>query len=181
MTTYTLAMKNRRLRFISIGLCGRCGKFPIHTETSRSYCSVCLEKKRIKAKLYRDANPDKVSKAKKLSVSKNPAKYRNIKKRFWETHKEDWNQYARDRRARKLKVGGNFTKKEWDDLLEFYKHACLKCGYIGKLEADHVVPISVGGKNSIDNIQPLCKKCNREKHKKTIDFRPFGNFILEWT
>jgi len=33
----------------------------------------------------------------------------------------------------------------------------------GELEVDHVVPVCRGGKNTMDNLQTLCKRCNRGK------------------
>ena len=40
-----------------------------------------------------------------------------------------------------------------------------------KLTVDHIVPVSLGGKNTIDNLQPLCLTCNSKKHNKIIDYR----------
>jgi len=47
---------------------------------------------------------------------------------------------------------------------------CLKCGS-DKIALDHVIPIVKGGLNEIDNLQPLCKKCNSSKGDKIIDYR----------
>jgi hypothetical protein len=38
-------------------------------------------------------------------------------------------------------------------------------------QIDHIVPIANGGKNSVDNLQPLCKKCHTNKTK----FETYGN------
>lgn len=174
-------VKERREKLIKLGMCCKCGKHPIHYNTSKRFCSLCLSIARDKAKIYREKFPERVSISKKNSVSKNPEKYRNIKKRFWERNKPKWNIYATERRARILKAIGSFSKAEWDGLLEYYGNKCLRCSTNKRLEADHVIPLSRGGKNSIDNIQPLCRTCNSSKGTKILDFREFGNIIMEWT
>jgi 5-methylcytosine-specific restriction endonuclease McrA len=35
-----------------------------------------------------------------------------------------------------------------------------------RLEVDHIIPISKGGKTIMDNLQTLCKDCNRGKRDK---------------
>jgi 5-methylcytosine-specific restriction endonuclease McrA len=68
--------------------------------------------------------------------------------------------------------GEHFTYTEWLALLEFYGHRCLRCGSREQLTVDHVIPLSLGGSNSIDNIQPLCEGCNLRKDQDTTDYRP---------
>ena len=75
------------------------------------------------------------------------------------------------RRSSKSNNGGNFTKEEWVSLCNKYGNKCLACGAYGKMTIDHVKPLSRGGTNSIDNIQPLCLTCNSSKHDKEIDYR----------
>lgn len=43
---------------------------------------------------------------------------------------------------------------------------CVLCGAGGKdaqMEIDHVMPVSAGGSDSMDNLRTLCFKCNRGK------------------
>ena len=42
-------------------------------------------------------------------------------------------------------------------------YKCRKCGSTQCLEIDHIVPISKGGKSTYNNLQTLCKRCNKEK------------------
>lgn len=47
-------------------------------------------------------------------------------------------------------------------------HRCCKCGgYYDDLEIDHIIPISKGGKSTMDNLQTLCRRCNKEKGSNT--------------
>lgn len=80
--------------------------------------------------------------------------------------------YIQNREARKNKNGGVITSQEWKELKERYNNTCLCCGRNDvKLTMDHVIPLMVGGRNSIENIQPLCLTCNDSKGRKTIDYR----------
>jgi len=83
---------------------------------------------------------------------------------------------AHRRRAKVLSLPGKFTGQEWKALKEKYGHRCLRCGKQGiQLTADHVIPVTKGGTNFIDNIQPLCKPCNSGKHVNAVDYRPKWN------
>ena len=79
---------------------------------------------------------------------------------------------ARRRRALTYSAQGNFTNEEFHALCEKHNNICLCCKRDDvKLTADHVVPLSKGGSNTIDNIQPLCQSCNSKKSTKIIDYR----------
>lgn len=46
------------------------------------------------------------------------------------------------------------------------EYTCRHCGRQGSertLEADHIIPFSLGGVNDPSNLQTLCVKCNRRK------------------
>ena len=48
----------------------------------------------------------------------------------------------------------------------------MRCGSTDEdLTVDHIVPLALGGSNTIDNIQPLCSACNGIKGCETTDYR----------
>lgn len=79
---------------------------------------------------------------------------------------------VRSHRMRVKPRKDSYTRLEWEQLCARYNHRCLCCGEQKPLTADHVMPLSRGGSNTIDNLQPLCLLCNDRKHTKTIDYRP---------
>lgn len=83
-------------------------------------------------------------------------------------------QYA----VRRARNGGQHTLQEWLAKLRSYI-ACPRCGrhwqdipsrpnsrYRTVWTKDHIRPLSVGGTDDIDNIQPLCYQCNFSKGGK---------------
>ncbi len=82
--------------------------------------------------------------------------------------------WSLQRIARKRNAAGKHTLEEWNELKKNYNFMCLCCKRCEpeiKLTEDHVVPLSKGGSNYIENIQPLCGSCNSSKNAKTIDYR----------
>lgn len=67
--------------------------------------------------------------------------------------------------ARKRQAAGSHTFEEWENLKIEFDHKCAFCRSQEKLTKDHIIPLSEGGTDYIDNIQPLCKSCNSKKWK----------------
>lgn len=85
----------------------------------------------------------------------------------------DKSYYKRLRRIKKLKIEGRgyHTFAEWELLKAQYNWICPACKKPEpeiKLSEDHIIPVSKGGSNNIENIQPLCRICNSKKHTKII-------------
>lgn len=61
-------------------------------------------------------------------------------------------------------------------VLTKFGHKCANCNSVDQLQLDHIVALSMGGSNDIDNLQILCKKCNTSKggrkRKKVIKKPP---------
>jgi hypothetical protein len=99
---------------------------------------------------------------------------------FWKggvTHipgQRAWMKHRRDVIKRTLNKNGSFhTHGEWELLKAQYNWTCPACRRQEpdiKLTEDHVVPLSKGGGDNIENIQPLCGSCNCKKHDKIITY-----------
>ena len=73
-------------------------------------------------------------------------------------------------RAKKKGNGGSITEKEWEEIKNKFDNKCVCCLKKKELEADHIIPISVGGSSNKENIQPLCRSCNAKKSNKIINY-----------
>ena len=86
---------------------------------------------------------------------------------YREANRARYATYAATRRARLANAGGSFTSEEWQALIDRYAGRCAYCGAASdELTVDHVVPLSKGGSNAIENIVPACFSCNSAKHTK---------------
>jgi 5-methylcytosine-specific restriction endonuclease McrA len=73
---------------------------------------------------------------------------------------------ARRRAARR--TGGDLTDAEWQEILEAFDSRCAYCDSPDRLELEHVVPLSRGGRHTKSNVVPACRPCNRSKGNKTL-------------
>ena len=77
--------------------------------------------------------------------------------------------YRRQRHYFERNAIGSHTFGEWETLKAQYDWICQMCGRKEpniKLTEDHIIPLSKGGSNNIENIQPLCGSCNSKKGNK---------------
>lgn len=101
----------------------------------------------------------------------------------WKYHKKDFRYAFSDiitcyERARGKKGQMTFIEQQRRvvtdslryDVLKRDGFRCCVCGATAsdgvKLEVDHIIPVSKGGKSTMDNLQTLCERCNRGKRDK---------------
>lgn len=107
-------------------------------------------------------------------LSENKQYKATLDKNWRRNHPERLKAANARRRARIFQSAGRFSTREWNSLKVHYGGKCLKCGRaepLIKLTPDHIIPLSQGGNNSIENIQPLCWGCNATKGAKVADYR----------
>lgn len=164
-------------KFMNCKICGK--KFWVIKSfwATRKYCSMkcymVINKKRAKEmgknnKKYKT----KEEKRQGLLASGRRCYKKHIRKRRF---------YYRQLYHKRRNAGGKHTLEQWQNLKKKYNYMCLcckKCEPEIKLTEDHIIPISKWNNwikeypeikyqcNDIENIQPLCGKCNNKKHDK---------------
>ncbi len=125
----------------------------------------------ILSRMKRNYSPDK----NRVKREKRIEKVKEEMKEYKKKNRELIRFLAKLHEHRKKSNGGSFSLKQWTNLVEYYcpDGKCLCCKKFSKMTIDHIIPVSKGGTNYIDNIQPLCLPCNSRKNNKvTIDYRP---------
>ncbi|MCC6591602.1 MAG: HNH endonuclease [Bryobacterales bacterium] len=130
-------------------------------------------------KCQRYQNPDKYREQSRRRYQKNLALYRAYQRKWNRNHPEYVVTRKLERKRAIRRAHGSHTADEFRALVHFYGSRCLCCGRPNgapqsdqEIVRDHIVPISKGGSNGIDNIQPLCRACNSSKSDRAIDYRP---------
>lgn len=158
-------------------VCTSCGlikpRSEFHKKTKTTVQPKCKPCHLLDNKLRYIKNKDKYKKTKDAYYQKNKAKIIKAATNWNKCHPKERSKYMvfvnTVRRGRKLTNGGKFTKKEWLLLLDKHEYKCYYCKQIfDKLTVDHYIPLSKGGKNSIDNIVPACMSCNCKKGNKIL-------------
>jgi hypothetical protein len=139
------------------------------------------EKLRAKRDAWRQANPGKFKArsarwhlANKEAVNARSAEWRKANPEASRAHR-------RNRRARKLEVGGTLSSGLAAKLYGLQKGRCACCREpLGDdYHLDHILPLTRGGTNTDDNIQLLRATCNLQKHAKhPIDYMQSKGFLL---
>ena len=144
--------------------------------TSEAY----REHRKEQHRLWRRTNHDKVALAEKASREQHKEHYKQLH-RTWRIanrnrlleyqrlnigkrrEQKRWTQQRRRSRAA-INTDKPLKRDQWQALIALYRHRCAYCGTKAKqLQQDHIIPISRGGADSIDNIVPACPSCNGRK------------------
>lgn len=140
---------------------------------SRDWTDKNSEKKKENDKAYYQANKETI-KARSANWRANNGSKPEVRKRKNETRNR-WRKNNPERvRAEKLKrrAIGEVPAKLIREMYENQEGRCAYCGItvFDKYEVDHIHPVFLGGDNSPDNLCIACKKCNRSKGHKPLEY-----------
>lgn len=151
-----------------------------NVEKMRAYRNAWKERNPDAPKIYYENNREHVIEKSTKWVHDNIDRAREIRrcafKRWFnklqsDPDKKGYYKYLCTKTYHKRKgAEGSYTYEQWSELLDKYNYACVGCLSKENITVDHKLPLSRGGTNNIDNLQPLCMQCNLKKHNKLISF-----------
>lgn len=133
-----------------------------------SYCNPCRNTINV-ALLHKKRQPRTRQQRKSLSPAdiENKRTRVNASNKQWRMANPDkWKVANRLNRHRRRALG-NINSTEWIAKVMLLGNKCQVCYKTEpevKITIDHIIPVSKGGTNHIENLQPLCMTCNRRKH-----------------
>lgn len=122
-----------------------------------------------RTKIWQEKHPDKVRQFKKNWAEKCGKEYwANYK--WWLKNPERFAIINRRRQHRRKNAEGDYSIEDWQAILKANNSKCACCGVEGNLTVDHIIPLSKGGTNNPENLQPLCRSCNSRKNTRIMKF-----------
>lgn len=107
-----------------------------------------------------------------ISERKNSKKAQTVSRKIEDT--KSTNQWDNTIEGTGLSINSS-----WGDLrttvFKRDNYTCKACGRKDNLTVDHIVQLSCGGTNNLENLQTLCKYCHEEKDNRKIFNRSFNH------
>lgn len=143
-----------------------------HIQYQRRWRENNLEKARERQRRWRKDNPEKIAEHDAQYRKRNLKKVKERIRQWKDDNPEKERANSNRRRAWKNKVVSQTY--DFEAICAQYENKCLCCdrGDVD-LTVDHIIPISWGGPDIADNIQPFCLSCNSGKgNHHATDYRP---------
>ena len=147
----------------------------------KRYCEENREEVVAYNQRYYEENREQILASAKRYNEENPESVAAYQKRYYETHLEkvaarnkQWKQANPEKNAasshrRRARLAGVVSEAfDITDLFERDGQQCRYCGATENLTTEHIVPISEGGPNILDNCVVACRSCNSSKKDKSL-------------
>lgn len=157
--------------------CGSYAGYVKHIKSKTPPCTPCSDARREYRKGYREMYPDRIRSSNKEYADTHREIVRAKNTRWRVSHPEYFQAYNHKRRANLARV--NHAPYSVKEVLDAYGELCHLCGQqislentrrIGdegwetSLHLDHVIPVSKGGEDTLQNIRPAHGLCNSKKY-----------------
>jgi hypothetical protein len=91
----------------------------------------------------------------------------------WSDHADDPSRCGRlspvkARRLFRIRLAGGEVSRKMRIAIMGRDRKCKVCGSDVDLTIDHIMPVSRGGRTSLENLQVLCRACNSRKRDKVL-------------
>ena len=130
---------------------------------------------------WRAAHPEKARAARQIRYAENADRLRAERRAYYYANRDEerarmqaWVAANREKvcdnasRRRARRQANDERHISAKDLQRLYASPCFYCGHPGPVAADHVIPVSRGGRHAIGNLVPACRSCNSSKKDRTI-------------
>ncbi len=101
--------------------------------------------------------------------TENKERRKEIKKKWREANLPLVNHLRKNYIYREKGAEGSHSQEEYQIKLQIFHGKCAYCQVRQATSKDHVIPLSKGGSNYIDNIVPACISCNSSKGNKLLN------------
>ena len=146
--------------------CGTYQAYQKHLREKTKPCDLCKQANAARRREYYASNPTKIYEINRRWAAKNPEKVKEYSRRI----------FAKRKALKQENGHSHYTEKQ---VLELHGLICHVCnieinidaprvtsggdGWELGLQLDHVIPLSKGGQDSLDNIKPIHVLCNMKK------------------
>ena len=164
---------------MNIELCGTMSNYRRHLRAKEKPCEKCAEVAREYGQKWRKANPEKVKVNRQRSYAlETPEKRAKSRRNYYKSENYKKLCAAQNRRRRAQKLQNGYEVYTVEQVLELYGSDCHICkqpinltapkktgkpGWQMGLHIDHVIPISQGGSDTLQNVKPAHAICNVTK------------------
>jgi len=127
-------------------------------------------RERMRGRTYRWATKNRKRNAKYQRERRlnNPEHTRNIERKYTKTLKGKLNTLKKGANRRFYNHKSYISPQLFKTILNRDK-CCVYCGSKTHLTYDHIVPVSLGGTTTYDNLVIACANCNSAKHKNPVE------------
>ena len=148
--------------------CGTRSGYVMHGRRKETPCDLCREAERLYVAQRYKNNPQAFAIANHKSYIKNRQKRLARMKTYYQNNTEVFRKGWRKRRAlEKQTLTEPYTRQQ---IIQIYGDNCYLCNkpIDNDYHLDHIIPISKGGTDLIENIRPTHPLCNLQKGDKLI-------------